>query len=235
MFFLFVTAGFVAMFLAHAAPFPFLLDGLTSARSLWRMPRGADPTIYLTFDDGPNPSATPDLLDVLSREGVCATFFVIDRHINESTAPILRRMFLEGHAVGLHSDSRAHMLMEPDRFAATLTLAADRIEVLAGQRPSRAYRPHAGWRSSSMYEGLRRIDHALVGWGWMLWDWNWYRRPDADGIVERVVRRASAGDIIVIHDGHHENPSADRRYAVEAAARLVPALRAKGFSFGTIC
>jgi len=86
-----------------------------------------------------------------------------------------------------------------------------------------------------MYEGLRRIDHALVGWGWMLWDWNWYRRPDADGIVERVVRRASAGDIIVIHDGHHENPSADRRYAVEAAARLVPALRAKGFSFGTIC
>jgi len=53
--------------------------------------------------------------------------------------------------------------------------------------------------------------------------------------VPRLVRHASAGDIIVIHDGHHVDPRADRRYAVETVDALVPALRAKGFHFGTIC
>src|SRR5580692_6040229 len=49
--------------------------------------------VYLTFDDGPNPSATPELLDTLKREQVRATFFVVDRHIDESTAPLVRRIF----------------------------------------------------------------------------------------------------------------------------------------------
>lgn len=235
MFLLFILAGFAAMFLVHTAPFPFLLDGLASSRSLWRMPSDEGPIIYLTFDDGPNPTATPALLDVLAEHGAQATFFVIDKHISEATAPILRRMFVEGHSVGLHSDTRGHMMMSPAQFAATLTEAADRIEHLAGQRPCRAYRPHAGWRSSYMYEGLRQINHSLVGWGWMLWDWNWFRSPSSDSVVDRVVRRASAGDIVVIHDGHHVDPEADRRYAVEAVAKLLPALRDRGFTFGTIC
>lgn len=235
MFVLFIVAGFAAMFLAHAAPFPFLLESLPSTSSLWRMPHGDAPTIYLTFDDGPNPTATPGVLDALAAQGAHATFFVIDRHLTEETAPIVRRMFAEGHAVALHSHTRGHMLMGPDRLAATLTAAADRIEQLAGSRPCQAYRPHAGFRSGSMYAGLTRIGYKLVGWGWMLWDWNWYRRPDPASIVSRVMDHASPGDIVVIHDGHHEDPHADRRYAIEAVERLVPALRAKGFTFGTIC
>jgi peptidoglycan/xylan/chitin deacetylase (PgdA/CDA1 family) len=49
------------------------------------------------------------------------------------------------------------------------------------------------------------------------------------------VRHASPGDIVVVHDGHHENPQADRRYAVDVVDRVIPELRAKGFEFGTIC
>ena len=64
------------------------------------MPRTAPRTVYLTFDDGPNPDATPQLLDVLARHGVRATFFVIDKHLTRETAPIVRRTF-EGHAVAL--------------------------------------------------------------------------------------------------------------------------------------
>jgi peptidoglycan/xylan/chitin deacetylase (PgdA/CDA1 family) len=72
-----------AIALAHTAPFPFLLEYVGPGRSIWHVPRidGA-PTIYLTFDDGPNPAATPDLLDVLARERVAATFFVIPKHVN---------------------------------------------------------------------------------------------------------------------------------------------------------
>src|SRR6187455_3720857 len=97
--------------LAHVAPFPFLLD--VTDDTVWRMPRTATPTIYLTFDDGPNPEATPQLLDVLARHGVRATFFVIDKHLTHETAPIVRRTFEEGHAVGVHWHSRELMFRRP--------------------------------------------------------------------------------------------------------------------------
>ena len=236
MVFLFVAIGTALMFLAHTAPFPFILDALAPGRAVWQMPHdGGPPTVYLTFDDGPNPDATPALLDALAKANARATFFVIDRHLNEDTAPIVQRIFAEGHAVGVHSHTRSLMWQSPEALAATVVAAADRIEALAGARPCRAFRPHAGWRSGQMYEGLARIDFALVGWGWGLWDWNWYRPRQADDVARRLAQRASAGDIIVMHDGHHENPRADRRYAVEVAALLVPALRARGFELGTIC
>ena len=57
---------FGTLFLSHTAPFPFLLDKFAPSRSIWRMPHaGGPPTVYLTFDDGPNPTATPQLLDVI--------------------------------------------------------------------------------------------------------------------------------------------------------------------------
>ena len=86
-----------------------------------------------------------------------------------------------------------------------------------------------------MYAGLKQINHQLVGWGFGLWDFNWYRRPEPAALASRLARRASAGDIIVMHDGHHVNPAADRRYAVEATRRLVPALRQRGYEFGRLC
>ena len=71
---MFWLTGLIVAALAHTAPFPFLLD--TTDRTLWRMPATDPPTIYLTFDDGPNPTATPELLDVLRRHEVKGTFFV---------------------------------------------------------------------------------------------------------------------------------------------------------------
>jgi peptidoglycan/xylan/chitin deacetylase (PgdA/CDA1 family) len=236
MFVLFIVAGFTTMFLAHAAPFPFLLDRFAPRGSLWRVrPNGGPPTVYLTFDDGPNPAATPLLLDLLAAEGARATFFLIEKHVTPDTAPIVKRIFDDGHAVALHSDSRRLMVASPEDLAARLTAFSDLVEELTGRRPCRAFRPHAGWRSANMYRGLERIDHTLVGWGWGLWDWDWYRARRADAIVSRVAGRASAGDIIVLHDGHHMNPRADRQYAVDATARLIPALKRRGFQFGTIC
>ena len=231
-----LIAGFGAIFLAHTAPFPFLLEGFAPSRSVWHMPRDArPPSVYLTYDDGPNPSATPALLDVLKDTGARATFFLIDEHLTEATAPIVRRMFDEGHAVALHASTRALMIETPQDLAAILTRAADRIESLAGRRPCPLFRPHAGWRSGSMYEGLIQIDHRLVGWSWGLWDWDWFRAPEAGRLARRLARRTSAGDIVVMHDGHHVESEPDRRYAVEATRELVPALAARGFGFGVLC
>jgi len=219
--------------LAHTAPFPFLLD--VTDRTVWRMPQTDPPTIYLTFDDGPNPTATPQLLDVLKKHDATATFFVIDKHLTRETAPIVRRTFEDGHAVALHSHTRAMMFYRPALVSSTLQEAAARMEVMTGHAPCRAFRPHAGNRSVTLIDGAGGAGYKVIGWGWMLWDFNFFRKKTPHSLVPRLVRRASAGDIVVIHDGHHKNPRADRRYAVETVDALIPALRARGFSFGQVC
>src|SRR5687768_5602697 len=199
------------------------------------MPVTDPPTIYLTFDDGPNPTATPALLDTLARHGVRGTFFIIDKHLTQDTAPIVRRAFDEGHAVALHSHTRALLFQTPGGFARTLSRAADRMQQLTGHRPCRAFRPHAGNRSVQMLQGAARAGYQVIGWGWMLWDFNMFRAKTAGSLVPRLVDHASPGDIVVIHDGHHKDPRAERRYAVVTVDRLIPELKSKGFEFGTIC
>ena len=89
---LLAVAGLAA--LVHTAPFPFLLELFHRSRSIWRVTSDADtpPTVYLTFDDGPNPDWTPALLDALCDHHVRATFFLIDEHITAETAPVVKRI-----------------------------------------------------------------------------------------------------------------------------------------------
>ncbi len=164
MWWLVVAAGFGVLAFAHTAPFPFLLEYAGPGRSVWHVPRvdGA-PTIYLTFDDGPNPDATPGLLDVLARESVPATFFVIPKHMNARTAPILRRALDDGHGVALHSHTRALLLKHPTELEQLLADQAADIERLAGRPPCQLFRPHAGWRGGQMYAGLARAGYTLAG------------------------------------------------------------------------
>lgn len=232
---IFMAVGVAVAALAHMWPAPFVIDWMAGERAVWSMPRTGTPTVYLTFDDGPNPSTTPDLLEVLAAEGEHATFFIIDEHLNERTAPIVRRAFEDGHAVALHSATRRPMLMTPAELGRTLNAAAARIETLAGHTPCRAFRPHAGWRSGQMYAGLRNLNYRLIGFGWMLWDFNWFRARSADSSVRRIASRISDGDIVVMHDGDESAPTRDQRHTVDATRRLIPQLRARGFAFGKIC
>jgi peptidoglycan-N-acetylglucosamine deacetylase len=226
-----------AVALAHIAPFPFLFEAFRPSGSLWRVkPAPASPpTIYFTFDDGPNPVWTPTLLDALRDTGVRATFFLIDEWVTDETAPIVRRIADEGHAIGLHTGRRWLMVASADAMVQHVQRASARIEGITGQETCRLFRPHAGWRSDAMYEGLSKAGYRLAGWSWGMWDWDWWRAPSADRNVARLVRKASAGDIVVIHDGHHKNPRADRRHAAEMIRKLAPVLQSRGFEFGTLC
>jgi peptidoglycan/xylan/chitin deacetylase (PgdA/CDA1 family) len=232
-----IIAIFGAAAFAHMAPFPFLLEAFRPSKSLWRVkPQpGAPPTVHLTFDDGPNVHWTPTLLDALRDTGVHATFFLIDDHITPATFPIVKRIVDEGHAIGLHSGTRRLMIVSPEALSEQLQRAASRISAITGREPCHLFRPHAGWRSATMYEGLERAGYRLAGWSWGMWDWDWWRTPRGDRVAARLARKASPGDIIVIHDGHHKNPDADRKHAAETVRRLVPVLRAKGFAFGRLC
>jgi peptidoglycan-N-acetylglucosamine deacetylase len=223
--------------LAHTAPRPFLLEAFRPSRSVWRVkpPPGSPPTLYLTFDDGPNRDWTPAVLDALRDTGARATFFLIDEHISPATEAVVRRIGDEGHGIGLHSGTRRLMVMSPEALAERLSAAAKRIASLTGREPCRLFRPHAGWRSGTMYDALERLDYRLAGWSWGMWDWNWWQQPKADAVAARLLRKASPGDIVVIHDGHHKDPRADRSHAGGAVRLLVPALRARGFTFLPLC
>ena len=132
--FIFLAIGAAVTALAHMWPAPFVIDWMAGERAVWEMPRTETPTVYLTYDDGPNPSTTPDLLDVLKAENVPATFFIIDAHLDEGTAPIVTRAFAEGHSVALHSATRRLMLMTPAQLGRTLT----RRPTVSSRWPARA-------------------------------------------------------------------------------------------------
>jgi peptidoglycan/xylan/chitin deacetylase (PgdA/CDA1 family) len=231
-----IAIAFGMAALAHVAPFPFLLEAFRPDRSLWRMPRSSGaPAVYLTFDDGPNPEWTPALLDALRDAGATATFFLIDHHITADTAPIVRRIADEGHGIALHSGSRRLMVQRPADLAAALQAAADRITAITSRPTCRLFRPHAGWRSGPMYQALSLSGYRLAGWTWGMWDFDWGRDRRGNRLAARLARKASDGDIIVIHDGHHVNPRADRRHAAETVRLLAPQLAARGFQFKSLC
>jgi peptidoglycan-N-acetylglucosamine deacetylase len=228
--------GVAIIALAHTAPLPFLLEAFKPKQSVWRMPEQAGaPSIYLTFDDGPNRAWTPPLLDALAATEARATFFLIDDHINDETRDIVKRIADEGHAIGLHSGTRWLMIEPAADLATRLDRNADRIRAITGREPCRLFRPHAGWRSGEMYAGLAKAGYRLAGWSSGMWDFDWGRTRRAERLAARLAGKASDGDIIVIHDGHHKDPTADRRHAADTVRRLVPSLTARGFAFKTMC
>ena len=228
---LLAAAAVGVLVLCHLAPFAFLLDATSEGVAMWEGAphQSGRKIVYLTFDDGPNPTATPALLDALREKRAAATFFVIPGYVHEATAPILRRTFEDGHAVALHSGDRWLMLKSPEDLSRAIDDAAARVERFGGHRPHRLFRPHGGWRSLSMIRGLRRSGYRLVGWSWMMWDWNWGRKRTPASIASRVLAHARPGKIVVIHDGHHRNPAADRHYAAPAVGLIVDGLRARGY------
>lgn len=228
--------GFALVALAHVAPFPFLLEAMAPGQSIWEAPKSPGaPTVYLMYDDGPNPEGTPQVLDALAEEGATATFFLIPEHVTDDTAPIVRRAVAEGHALAMHTRSLSLTLKTPDELTAWLDTQSAGIEALTGTPPCRLFRPHAGIRGGQMYAGLDRAGYRLVGFGFSLWDfdWWWMRRPDR--LARRVVRRVSDGSLVVMHDGNHRKPRIDRTRTIEATRILVRGLKARGFAFGRLC
>ena len=112
-----------------------------------------------------------------------------------------------------------------------LKIGADFLQQLLPQ--SEVYISDPSWENHrALFE---RAGFRLAGWSWGMWDWDWWRDPKADRLTAKLVKKASPGDIVVIHDGHHKNPRADRKHAGETVTRIAPLLRAKGYQFGTLC
>jgi peptidoglycan/xylan/chitin deacetylase (PgdA/CDA1 family) len=175
----------------------------------------------LTFDDGPNPSDTTALLDLLAREQVRAVFFLVGREV-EAHPELVRRIVRDGHVLGNHSFH--HDDLEewgPDAVHADLerTLAAIRAAVPSAEVPFfRA--PFGHWGRTVPV--ARSLGMRSMGWSLVVEDW---LTPGTDALVRRL-DAVQPRDIVLLHDG-----GGDRSQTVEAVARLVPRLRQEGWTF----
>ena len=191
---------------------------------------GNEPLVSITFDDGPNPRATPRILDVLRRERVQATFFVLGRHA-ERWPELVRRTALDGHQLGNHGyyHRKLHR-RSPSYVRDDLTRGTEQIVRASGVRPRHFRAPH-GFRNPWVTPIAASLGQRTVGWSLGVWD---SARPGADVIAERAIDGMHAGSILLLHDGDGYDPDGDRMQTAEALPTILAGLRRRGFRFTTL-
>ncbi len=174
---------------------------------LTRLPKSSSNKIALTFDDGPSEETTPRVLDILRAEGVRATFFVLGEAVARHP-DIVKRIAAEGHAIGIHAHtheafvlkSRQAIWKEIAQAESAIRAACPHAAIAPWVRP-----PH-GFKSLTLVWTLRRVGYGLTAWSLDSRD---YRKADPRRIAEQVTSRASAGSVVLLHDGPGNAPTAD--------------------------
>ena len=196
---------------------------------LHEIPSG-DKAVSLTFDDGPNPYATPLILDALGRAGVRATFFFLGRHV-ERWPEIARRAAAEGHQIGNHGYFHRKLHFRGVAYVRDdLGRGKRAIEAACGVTPRFFRAPH-GFRSPWVTAIARSMGERTVGWSLGVWDTD---LPGADAIAARTVDGARPGYILLLHDGDGYDPLGDRIQTAQAIPKIVEQLHARGFTFATL-
>ena len=187
--------------------------------------------IALTFDDGPAPPFTEQILDILRARGVKATFFVCGKNV-ERYPHIVRRIKAEGHSLGNHTHSHPFLYLRSRRFMANeIDRTQEALQRVTGERPS-IFRPPYGARWLGLVSVLRKRGLHLVNWSDTGYDWKY----DTESIVNETVKRLQPGSIILLHDGL-ERPNQrpiDQSATVRALPAIIDAASDAGLSFVTV-
>lgn len=198
---------------------------------------GSNPRqVALTFDDGPNPAATPELLDILARHNARATFFMIGRFVREQPA-LARRVHAAGHLVGNHTYTHPWLSFASDRaIREELRTCNEALEDVIGA-PVEYLRPPHGARRPAVFRAASQFHLKIVQWNAMGYDW---RPTTPEQIVSHVHRghgraqRNRTGTNILLHDGHESGIGVDRRSTLRATEALLQRFAREGLATVTI-
>jgi peptidoglycan/xylan/chitin deacetylase (PgdA/CDA1 family) len=186
--------------------------------------------VALTFDDGPNPDATPRILDALAQHNVKATFFILGTHA-ERWPELVHRAFEEGHQVANHGyfHKKLHF-KSPGYVKRDITLGKRAIERSGAPAPQFFRAPH-GFRSPWVTSIARSLGERTIGWSLGVWDSD---RPGVKAIVRRTLEGTRPGSILLLHDGDGYNANGDRLQTAAAIPGIINGLRDRGFDFVTL-
>lgn len=181
--------------------------------------------IALTFDDGPHPIYTKQILDLLKQYEAKGTFFLVGKQA-ENNPEIVLRMNEEGHAIGNHtythpsSKSVPQIMKEIEQTNTTL------INII-GYSP-KLFRPVEGYYTEQLINEVVKEGYQMVMWSWHQDTEDW-RDPGVNKIVGKVLNGAAEGNIVLFHDG-----GSNRQQTVQALEIILPELKKQGYTFVTV-
>jgi peptidoglycan/xylan/chitin deacetylase (PgdA/CDA1 family) len=191
--------------------------------------RVAGDSVALTFDDGPDPVFTPQILDVLAAHGAHATFFVLGERATQHPA-VVQRIVAEGHALGTHTQTHPigfHFSM-PAAVAREIEAGVAAVEAVVPETRLTLFRPPQGLRTplfGSAWKQFARAGFVCVTWSVKALD---SFATTADKIVARVTPRLEPGAIVAMHDGTGLGGGHDRTPTIAALDRLLTTCEARG-------
>ncbi len=252
----FITASFVAHGAALAggmvAPqlWPWWLglvagnQALLTGAGLWprsdwlglnhtRLPLAAQQAghIALTFDDGPDPDVTPQVLRLLTEHGVRASFFCVGERVQRF--PDLARAIVQGgHRIENHTQTHPNHFaaMGPGQMRAQIQAAQDAIQTTVGLAP-RFFRAVAGLRNPMLEPVLAGLGLQLAHWQKRAFD---TREADPARVLQRLTRGLQAGDIVLLHDGHSARTATGEPVVLRVLPQLLAHIRQQGWHCVTL-
>ena len=178
--------------------------------------------VALSFDDGPNTTTTVQMLDVLKKHNVKASFFVIGKNINEESAKVMLRAHNEGHDIENHSKTHSAMpTLSVDSIKSEIEFTSALVAKYVGERPQLFRLPYIAL-NKTMFDN---IDLTFIcGEG----SNDWEDSVSADQRVEKILASAKDGLIYLLHDTEGNSKT------VEAVDRIIPVLKERGYTFVTV-
>jgi peptidoglycan/xylan/chitin deacetylase (PgdA/CDA1 family) len=190
----------------------------------------ASKQIALTFDDGPNDPHTCNLLDVLSRHNVKATFFLIGRYVRQRPE-IVAEIAKRGHVIGNHTFTHPLLTFRsPAHIRTEIAQCREAIHDAVGEH-SDLFRPPWGARRPAVFRIARQLGLQPVMWNITGYDW---KASSPEFIDRKVTPKIHGGDVILLHDGSHAAFGTDRSATVAAVDHLLTRYLAEGYEFLTI-
>ena len=214
------TANSIPVQLASSTPIPVLLATTTKE-------------VALTFDDGPYGTSTAQVLHILEKEKVHATFFLVGKNVAKYPA-LARREVADGDLVGNHSFDHSKTLrqLSASQFEINLLSAEVMIASTTGVLTDR-FRPPYGRLSETMRTVLETDGFHIDMWTVDPRDWDYAHSP-AKAIVRRVLSKVRPGSILLFHDGRDTHVGYPRDNLIKALPLIIETLKQKGYSFVTV-
>jgi peptidoglycan-N-acetylglucosamine deacetylase len=223
--------GAVALAAAHAAPAALFLPPVRDVLAPRLAGRGEPGHVALTFDDGPHPEATPEVLAVLRRHDVRATFFVLGSRLTREPA-LGRAIAADGHEVAVHGwDHRCLLTRGPRAVHDDLARTADVVERVTGARPVRVRAPYGVFTTPALL-AARRL--GLTPVLWTCWGYDWHRSATPASVTATVLRGLRGGGTVLLHDSDVAAAPGSWRATLGALPRVLHHCRSRGFAVGPL-